>query len=255
VRSASPFARPRHPRRVPALRRGPAAASACALALAVTLAIPAISGMVPGPGPGGERGAPGWGLVLHAQTPSGAPLGVEVVEASGRPRVTLGPVLVGEGVRASLESGLPVRIRVVTELWRVRTFDALEGRHEWRATVRLDPLTSRYLVETSGGETLDVASAEEAREALQARLAPPLRPDREGRFYYLARIEVETLSLSDLEELRRWLRGDVGGAVGGQENVGSLLGRGFRRLVVRALGLPVQRYETRTSTFERRDIE
>ena len=250
----------------------PAAGVALVLALALLPAMPGmvqgmvqamvpggmhwiVPGMGPGAGPEGDGKRPGWGLVLHAQVPSGAPLGVEVVEATGRPRVTLGPVLASEGVRTSLGSGLPVRIRIVTELWRVRTFDALEGRHEWRATVRLDPLTTRYLVETSGGETLDVASAEEARRALQARLAPPLQPDREGRFYYLARIEVETLSLSDLEELRRWLRGDVGAAVGGQENVGSALGRGFRRLLVRALGLPVQRYETRTPTFDRSNLD
>lgn len=256
MRSASPSPRPGRPLRLPALPRVSALVLALVLALSLLVTMPAmVLVMVPGSGHGGGGRHSGWGLVLHAQVPSGAPLGVEVPGATGRPRVTLGPVLAGEGVRASLESGLPVRIRIVTELWRVRTFDALEGRHEWRATVRLDPLTSRFLVETSGGETLDVASAEEARGALQARLAPPLRPGREGRFYYLARIEVETLSLSDLEELRRWLRGDMGAAVGGQENVGSALGRGFRRLLVRALGLPVQRYETRTPTFDGPRIE
>jgi len=55
--------------------------------------------------------------------------------------------------------------------------------------------------------------------------------------------------VSDLDELRRWLRGDLGAAVGEGEEVGSALGRGFRRLLVRALGLPVQRYQARTPTF------
>jgi hypothetical protein len=218
-------------------------------ALALALALLAVMPGVPGVESGGMAGPAGWRPLLHAQPPAGAPLGVEVMATTGRPRVTLGPVLAAEGVRSSLESGLPVRIRIVTELWRVRTFDALEGRHEWRATVRLDPLTARYLLESPGGEIVEVRSVEEARSALQARIAPPLRPDREGRFYYLARIEVETISLSDLEELRRWLRGDLGTSVGRQQDVGSALGRGFRRLLVRALGLPVQRFETRTATF------
>lgn len=198
----------------------------------------------------------GLGLLYHpapAQQ-AGPLLRVGVVEAGGAPRVTLGPVVTNEGVRSSLESGLPVRIRVVTELWRDRTFDALEGRHEWRATIRLDPLASRYLVETSEGVEVEISTAAEVRNYLQNRLVPPLAPARNGRFYYIAKIEIETLSLSDLDELRRWLRGDMGAAVGRQEESGSLLGRGLRRLLVRALGLPVQRYETRTPGFVVSDL-
>jgi hypothetical protein len=175
---------------------------------------------------------------------------VQVQSEGWAPRVVLGPILDGEGIQTSLASGLPVRIRIVTELWRSRTFDALEGRDEWRATVRLDPLSLRYLVETSDGVTGEVASAAAALSYLQLRLAPALSPERPGRFYYLARMEVETLSLSDLDELRRWLRGDLGPAVEGREEVGSALGRGLRRLFVRALRLPVQRYEARTQVFE-----
>lgn len=182
------------------------------------------------------------------QTPP--PLSVQLQAATGAPQVSLGPFLQGEGVQSSLQSGLPVRVRVVTELWRSRTFDALEGRHDWRATVRLDPLSLRYLVETSDGETIEVPSASAAVSFLQGELAPRLRPDRPGRFYYLARMEVETLSLSDLDELRRWLRGDLGAAVEGRDEVGSALGRGLRRLMVRALRLPVQRYEVRTPVFD-----
>jgi hypothetical protein len=180
---------------------------------------------------------------------SGAPLSVGVNPGSGTPRVVLGPILESEGVRSSLESGLPVRVRVVTELWRVRGLDALEGRHEWRATLRLDPLSGLYLVETADFGSSEVPSLAGARSFLQDRLRPPLAPAREGTFYYLGRMEVETLSLSDLEELRRWLRGDMGAAVGGQEEVGSAVGRGLRRLFVRLLGLPVRRYEARSPTF------
>lgn len=191
-------------------------------------------------------------LLLTAVAPLSAlqdpPLWLEV-QPSGGVGIVLGDVIDETGIRSSLESGLPVRIRVVTELWRDRTFDALEGRHEWRATVRLDPITHRYRIETAGGGHGEVASPGATRAFLQGRLQVPLRPTRPGRYYYLARIELETLSLSDLDELRRWLQGDLAPAIEGREEVGSAVGRGIRRLMVRALRLPVQRYRTRSATF------
>jgi hypothetical protein len=193
--------------------------------------------------------------VLLAATPTLAapqdpPLRLQVEPASGAVHAFLGEVADAPGIRRSLESGLPVRIRIVTELWRERLFDAQEGRHEWRATIRLDPITERYRVETAGGAQGEVFSATAARAFLQARMSVPLRPTRPGRYYYLARIEIETLSLSDLDELRRWLQGDLGPAIEGREEVGGAIGRGLRRLMVRALRLPVQRYRTRTPTFD-----
>lgn len=177
------------------------------------------------------------------------PLGLQVQGNDGSVRVILGEFLDRPGVRQSLDSGLPVRVGIVVELWRDRFVDALEGRHEWRATILADPLADRYRVETGEGVAADLVSLAGTRAFLQTQLQVPLTPGREGRFYYLARLEVETLSLSDLEELRRWLQGDVGAAVEGRDEVGGALGRGLRRLLVRALGLPVQRYQTRSATF------
>jgi hypothetical protein len=183
-----------------------------------------------------------------------APLGLEVSGAEGGVQATLGPVLQSRGIAASLESGLPVRIRVVTELWRDRFLDSQEARHEWRASVWYDPLDGAFLVQVGGGEPealpVRTASADEANGLLASLLDVPLRPDRPGRYYYLARVEVETLSLSDLDELRRWLRGDLAPAVEGDARVGSAVGRGFQRLLVRVLGLPAERFQARSRTFE-----
>lgn len=179
------------------------------------------------------------------------PLELRLAGPDGGVEAILGPVLSSNGIARSLESGLPVRLRVVVELWRDQLLDAQDGRYEWRATVRQDPLSSRYLVETAEGELGDVLSPTAARDFLQGTLDVPLRPAREGSFYYLGRIEIETLSASDLEELRRWLRGDLSAEVAeGGGSSGSLLGRGFRRLLVRALGLPVERHQARTPLFE-----
>lgn len=188
---------------------------------------------------------------LHAQ--AAPPLELRLSTTTGEVDARLGEILGTSGTARSLESGLPVRILVVVELWRDRFFDSQEARFEWRATVRQDPLSNRFMVETGAGEQGNVISPAAAVSFLQRTLDVPIRPRPGARYYYLARIEVETLSLSDLDELRRWLQGDLSAAVEEGQGVGSALGRGLRRLFVRALGLPVQRFQARTPTFEMPD--
>ena len=119
------------------------------------------------------------------------------------------------------------------------------------ASVIYDPLEQNYRVSgASAGEEEVRASLEGASTILRRPFLLPLRPGRSGRYYYVTVVEVETLSLSDLEELRRWLRGDLAPVVAGERDVESAVARGFRRLVVRALGLPARRVRVRTPTFE-----
>jgi hypothetical protein len=185
--------------------------------------------------------------------PSGAraqPLSLEVRPADGGVEARMGPVLDARGIRNSLEAGLPVRIRVVTELWRDRFIDEQVARHEWRASVHFDPLERRYRVQVGDEPPRPAATPDDAAEILSRQLSVPLAPQREGRYYYLGRIEVETLSLSDLDELRRWLQGDLATAVEGETGVGSALGRGLQRLLIRVLGLPAERFQARSRSFD-----
>jgi hypothetical protein len=163
----------------------------------------------------------------------------------------LGNVFEDEALVRALHSGLPLRVQVRAELWKDGFFDSQRGRGEWRASVVYDPLEHRYRVATGGeGATeLSVDSLSAARDALQAAFAVPLRPFEEGRYYYLGQVEIETLSLSDLDELQRWLRGDLATAAGGEGEVGTAVERGFHRVVVRVLGIPVRRYRVRTQSF------
>ena len=62
-------------------------------------------------------------------------------------------------------------------------------------------------------------------------------------------VDVETLSLNDLDEVERWLRGELRPAVRGRRNPGTALGRGLRTLAVRLLGSESRHYEARTGTF------
>lgn len=180
---------------------------------------------------------------------------LDVAPGEGTVTLRIGNLLEERSLREALDSGLPLRIRITTELWRKRFLDAQEGRAEWRATVVYDPLEQQYRVQAGGEEDeeeelLAFTTIDEARLALQRNFDLPLRPRRRGRFYYLATVEVETLSLSDLEELQRWLRGDLAPAVSGDRPVESALARGFRRMFIRFLALPVQRYQVRSRTFE-----
>jgi hypothetical protein len=174
---------------------------------------------------------------------------IEVADDGGA-RLLLGEVLESGGVQESLESGLPVRLQIVTELWRDRLLDAAEGREEWRATVLYDPLSETYSVQTAETTVGAAGSPRAATELLRSTIPSTLRPSQPGTYYYLSRLDVETFSLSDLEELRRWLQGDLGPAVDADNPVGGAFGRGVRRLFVRALGLPTLRFQARTDEFD-----
>jgi hypothetical protein len=62
-------------------------------------------------------------------------------------------------------------------------------------------------------------------------------------------LQITTLSDSDLQELERFLRGDLGPAAGGDQDMGNAVGRGARRLLLRIAGLPTLRLEARTEKF------
>lgn len=182
-----------------------------------------------------------------AQTPP-LSLGVGPAEQGWPLRVEVGPLLEDAGLRDALESALPVRFHMRAELWQKRTLDRLVDSEEISVAVIQDPLGGGYSVETAMGSR-PVESLLDAQASLAALLRPVMKPVDRGRHYYLVTLEVETLSLSDLDELRRWLRGDVGPAIGGDESATRALGRGLRRLLVRVIGLPSRRFEARTGTF------
>ena len=166
-----------------------------------------------------------------------------IIEASG--------VLRDPALRDALDSGLPLRFRLRVELWANRFFDRLVAEQEVALALSQDPLDDAYLLTLPTGEG-HYASVAQAESAIGRELAVDIRPTRAGRYYYLAVLEVETLSLSDLEELRRWLRGEVGPAVGGQGSPGGAVENGLRRLLVRVIGLPTRRMEARSGTFTAR---
>ena len=60
------------------------------------------------------------------------------------------------------------------------------------------------------------------------------------------------LSLSDLDEVERWLRGELRPAVQWKRNPAGVIGRGLRTLFVRMLGAERRHYEVRSKAFRAR---
>ncbi|HSM03023.1 MAG TPA: hypothetical protein VK858_00285 [Longimicrobiales bacterium] len=176
--------------------------------------------------------------------------GARVDPVTGALELELTPLLDDGGLRRALHSGLPIRVEVSVELWRDGFFDQQVDGGTWRASIIHDAVTESYEFQVVGEEPLSLPSMARVAEALQAGFRSTVRPQGEGRYYYLAEVEMQTLSLSDLEELRRWLQGDLGPAVQGERSPESAVGRGLRRVMVRALGLPARRERLRTSTFD-----
>ena len=183
---------------------------------------------------------------LHAQRT--LMLGVASAHQQWRPVVRVNGALRDRELRDALASGLPVRLHLRVELWRNDALDRMEGAQEISLAVLRSALDEGYLLE-DGRVQRTLASTGAVEAALQVAFAPTLRPRTRGRFYYLATLDVETLSVSDLDELRRWLRGEARPAVAGDKPVGRAVERGVRRIFVRMLGLPARQWRARSAGF------
>ena len=195
-------------------------------------------------------------LFAGAPLPSGAALqaalSVAPDRAAGyRPLLGIGAILADDALEDAARSGLPLRLRSRVELWRDGFFDSLEGSQGRTWVLLYEPLDDTFIVRTHSGpeEVQRFATFDEARAAVEGVHPLGLRPMRTGRYYYTAILELETLSLSDLEELERWLKGELQPAVSGDGSLPGAVGTGVKRLFIRVLGLPARRYEARSEWF------
>jgi hypothetical protein len=206
-------------------------------------------------------------VVAIAATAIAAPLGaqpkvrVEVLPPPANawtespPEVSSSGLLADASMRDLLLNGFPARLHYRLERWASgRWFDDLKASYEWDVIVKYDVLGKKYLSVRvvnkkvqSLGEFPSIDSAELSAEG--PYFPAILLPKKGQRGYYNLLLDVETLSLSDLDEVERWLRGELKPAVSGKKNPGTAVGRGVRTLVVRLLGGEKRHYEARTGTF------
>jgi hypothetical protein len=169
-----------------------------------------------------------------------------------------GPAFVPRGVLASgdlrdlLRSGFPARLHFRCELWRAdRLNNRLDAVVEWDMLVRFDQLNRKYevfrVVDRQAVRLGRFDTPEQAEATVERPyriVSPPMR--RGARYYYDASLDVEVLSLSDLE---RWLRGEVRPALSGDRNPGTALTRTVRGFFVRLLGGERRHYQVQSGNF------
>ena len=158
-------------------------------------------------------------------------------------------------MRELLLNGFPAALRFRLELWRVGgLFDDIENSTAWEMLVRYDPYSKQYLVVRRQGSGLEdfggFPTLEAAQSVMERAFPVALRPRRGGaRYYFNVVLDVETLSVSDLDELNRWLKGELQPAVRGKRAPLSALRRGIGTLLSRVLGGEKRHYEARSGAF------
>lgn len=193
---------------------------------------------------------------LAAQTAQvGIVLPAQAQLASEPPSVRSSSLVTDGATLDLLQSGFPARLHYRMERWTTGGwFDGIEAEAQWDVVVRYDPMGKTFPVyRVARGRTslLGVfATVAEADAALGAPFQAPIAPPKRGqRGYYTLVLDIEALSLTELDELEQWLRGDLRPAVRGKKNAGTAVGRGVRTIVVRLLGGEKRRYEARSPTF------
>ena len=173
------------------------------------------------------------------------------------PSVVVANLLADGKTREWLRNGWPAALHFRVELWRKSGwFDDPAGTTEWNVLVNYDPASQLYrVVRQQGGSNTQLedfggfptlASAE-AQIDRPYRIA--LRPTRPGRYYYNISLEIQTLRVSDLDALQRWLRGEAQPVVRGRGNPLTALRNGLETLVSRILGGENRKYNQRSGVF------
>ena len=193
---------------------------------------------------------------LEAQKPQvGIVLPVAGALATEAPLVRSSGLITDGATHDLLRNGFPARLHYTMERWSTGGwFDDVAATAEWDVVVRYDALGKVFQVyRIVGRRTYPLGSfgtIAEADAVVGAGFPAPIRLPRQGRRgYYSLVLDIEALSLTELDEVERWLRGELKPAVRGKKNPGTAVGRGVRTIMVRLLGGEKRRYEARSPTF------
>jgi len=175
--------------------------------------------------------------------------------ATAAPMVRSAALLTDGAMRNLLVNGFPARLHYRMERWaKGGWFDDIKATSEWDVVVKYDALSKRYhvfrAVKNRAQELGSYDNLNDAEAMVDAPFQAPIAPAKRGqRSYYNLVLDIETLSLTELDEVEQWLRGEMKPAVRGKKNPGTAVSRGVRTLVVRLLGGEKLRYEARSGTF------
>ena len=200
-----------------------------------------------------------FGAAPHGPAQSAPRLEIALPEPGRRagepPAVRSVHVLSDRRTRDLLHHGFPARLHYRLELWSTAGWiNDLLDRVDWDVIVRFTPLDQRYTAAWIRGDQVTplgtFAQLADVEAVLERPFRPPMRaPTGRDRVYYALALDVEMLSVNDLDEVERWLRGELRPAVRGERNPGTAITRGLRSLVVGLLGRENRHYEVRSRTF------
>lgn len=173
------------------------------------------------------------------------------------PEVSAVKVLDDRSLEELLHSGFPARLHYRLELWESGgLFDNLQRHAEWDVIVRYNPLERRYsatrIVSDRATSLGSLGAMRDVDSALAKPFTPPITAPKAGdrnRYYWICTLDVEMLSVNDLDEVERWLHGELTPAVHGDRNPGTALGRGVTTLITSVLGGKQRHYEARTKEY------
>jgi hypothetical protein len=202
----------------------------------------------------------GPGALLSAQAAPQRPM-LEITLPDGAQLATSGPVVQARNmlsqakVRDMLTASFPLRLHFRVELWSEGSvLNHIERTAEYDVVVRYSAMDKQYeVVQLVNDRPLPLgkyARIEDAEGAVARRTRVAITPLAvKRRQYYLVTLETKMLSLSDLDEVERWLRGDLQPGLTGAANPGTVLTRGLRTVAAKLLGSETREYEATSPSF------
>lgn len=190
------------------------------------------------------------GILLRIDVPQVAQAAI-----SAGPNVVAGNLLAVGDTRELLRNGFPARLHYRLELWREKGwFDDVESATDWDVFVKYEATSESFVVVRRHGqltENVDFTTLTSAEMFLSKPYSVPLAPQRRGAsYYYVLSVDIEAMSVSDLDELQRWLRGELKPAVQLKNNPATAIKNGVGTLLARVLGGEKQHYVRRSATFK-----
>jgi len=198
-----------------------------------------------------SRGAP-----LAAQRRPALDITLPAQVTAEGPVVTARDMLSGARIRDPLAAGFPARFHFTVELWsQGALFDRLERRAEYDVIVRHIALEDVYEVTRREEDRPQSLGKFKLVDDAERQVGIPVRvaitaPRSTRKMYYQVALAVQILSLSDVDELDRWLKGELRPAISGDRNPGTVVTRGLKAFAARLLGGETREYERRTAVFE-----
>lgn len=175
--------------------------------------------------------------------------------ATEAPAVQISGIVTAKHTAELIRNGFPARLHYKLERWAAGSFvNHVKATVEWEVIVEYDALGNSYRVIRATDDGASVLGTFATLPEAAAKAAEPYRPPislpkRGEKTYYALTLQVEAMSLSDLDEVRRWLNGQLRPAVRGRKSPGTAITTGVRTLLLRLLGGERLQYQASTGVF------